>query len=419
MKKNVLMRAASGLLVATMLTTCAISGTFAKYVTQDNGGDVARVAKWGVVVQVEGDLYGQKYLNKEGGNTVTLNADDNNAVGVNGKQIADELNVVAPGTNSSDHKFAFGINGTPEVDSQTTIKVRAQNIYLNEGEYGVMVPLATGVVTEENFKDLADITENNAHVAVEAKQYNGLWVKDDDTKEYTRAQSYQDGETYYTLEDYVDNGDIYYPVVYAMNNGAVGSTNVQVNDTDDRNDGPDNKKVDTIKEVVKNIFNAVKAGEGDDIDWLSDQAETTGGDATVYTATVTSDVIENNQDLATVFKLANQSISWNWEFEDVVSQFNDMEENATVTDTTNPYGIDEQDKLDTILGNLMAERVDATNSTNDFKGEVVKLNAGGTGVDDWTWKAPTEATTHVPGAAGNDFELDTMFDIDILVEQVD
>ena len=412
MKKNVLMRAASGLLVATMLTTCAISGTFAKYVTQDKGGDIARVAKWGVIVQVEGDLYGQKYLNgdQSPANTVTLKADGDTAIGVNGKQINNQLNVVAPGTNSKANKFAFGINGTPEVDSQTTIKVRAQNIYLSKGEYGVMVPLATGVVTEENFKDLADITENNAHVAVEAKQYNGLWVKDDVTKEYKRATTYQDGETYYTLEDYVDNDAIYYPVVYAMAGGATTT----VPDTDNRNDGPANKDVDTIKEVVKNIFNAVKATAGNSISWANDDTVTTGGDPTVYTATVKSDVIENNKDLATVFDLAQQSISWNWEFEDVESDFNAMEENAT----TNPYGIDEQDKLDTILGNLMAKRVDDKNSSSDFKGEVVKLSAGND-VDTWTWKAPKEAVTSVPTDPGNDFELDTMFDIDILVEQID
>ena len=407
MKKNVLMRAASGLLVATMLTTCAISGTFAKYVTQDNGGDVARVAKWGVVVQVEGDLYGQKYLNKEGGNTVTL--DSGVAVGVDGQQINNQLNVVAPGTNSKANKFAFGINGTPEVDSQTTIKVRAQNIYLNKGEYGVMVPLATGVVTKENFKDLADITENNAGVAVTANQYNGLWLKGDDGS-YTRAKAYEAGKTYYTLEDYVDNDAIYYPVVYAMAGGATTT----VPDTDNRNDGPANKDVDTIKEVVKNIFNAVKATAGNSISWANDDTVTTGGDPTVYTATVKSDVIENNKDLATVFDLAQQSISWNWEFEDVESEFNAMEENAT----TNPYGIDEQDKLDTILGNLMAKRVDDKNSSSDFKGEVVKLSAGND-VDTWTWKAPKEAVTSVPTDPGNDFELDTMFDIDILVEQVD
>ena len=36
------------LLVAVMLTTCVISGTFAKYVTKDSANDSARVAKFGV-----------------------------------------------------------------------------------------------------------------------------------------------------------------------------------------------------------------------------------------------------------------------------------------------------------------------------------------------------------------------------------
>ena len=46
MKKNKMMRIASALLVAVILTTCAISGTFAKYVTSTPGSDSARVAKF-------------------------------------------------------------------------------------------------------------------------------------------------------------------------------------------------------------------------------------------------------------------------------------------------------------------------------------------------------------------------------------
>ena len=38
------------LLVAVMISTCAISGTFAKYVTEATGTDTARVAKFGVEV---------------------------------------------------------------------------------------------------------------------------------------------------------------------------------------------------------------------------------------------------------------------------------------------------------------------------------------------------------------------------------
>lgn len=47
MKKNKMMRAASALMVATLLTTSVISGTFAKYTTSANTQDSARVAVWG------------------------------------------------------------------------------------------------------------------------------------------------------------------------------------------------------------------------------------------------------------------------------------------------------------------------------------------------------------------------------------
>ena len=55
------MRSASVLLVATLLTTSVISGTLAKYTTQDAAEDTARVAKWGVELQAIGNLYGDTY----------------------------------------------------------------------------------------------------------------------------------------------------------------------------------------------------------------------------------------------------------------------------------------------------------------------------------------------------------------------
>lgn len=47
MKKTKLMRAALLLLVLTLITSCFVGGTFAKYTTSANGSDSARVAKWG------------------------------------------------------------------------------------------------------------------------------------------------------------------------------------------------------------------------------------------------------------------------------------------------------------------------------------------------------------------------------------
>lgn len=61
MKKNKMMRAASALLIAVLLTTCAVSGTFAKYTTSETGSDTARVAKWGVEVTAEGTMFADAY----------------------------------------------------------------------------------------------------------------------------------------------------------------------------------------------------------------------------------------------------------------------------------------------------------------------------------------------------------------------
>ena len=48
MKKNNTMRVAAGLAVAALLSTCLVSGTFAKYTTSGESSDTARVAKFGI-----------------------------------------------------------------------------------------------------------------------------------------------------------------------------------------------------------------------------------------------------------------------------------------------------------------------------------------------------------------------------------
>ena len=98
MKKNVMMRVASALLVAVLMTTCAISGTFAKYTSSATGTDTARVAKWGW-----------------GTTTVTLDLFD----GVYGETVksSNSDNVIAPGTGKTT-TIVWTPAGTfaPEVD---------------------------------------------------------------------------------------------------------------------------------------------------------------------------------------------------------------------------------------------------------------------------------------------------------------
>lgn len=73
MKTNTMMRVASVLLVAVLLSTCAISGTFAKYVTTASGSDTARVAKWGFTtasIDFE-NLFAASYTNVAAGTNDT------------------------------------------------------------------------------------------------------------------------------------------------------------------------------------------------------------------------------------------------------------------------------------------------------------------------------------------------------------
>ena len=104
MRKNKFMRAASGLLVAVLLTTCVISGTFAKYTTTSTGADSARVATWGfddkASIKLD-NLFDKAYSNTDGNETVkSVDAD-----------------VIAPGTNGfATFQFKYsGAKATPEV----------------------------------------------------------------------------------------------------------------------------------------------------------------------------------------------------------------------------------------------------------------------------------------------------------------
>lgn len=109
MKKNRMLRMASALLVLTLLTTCIIGGTFAKYTTSGAATDTARVAKWGVEVKCTGNAFATEY-----------DTDNTNVKGTIAKSVvtaagtgADGKKLVAPGTSGK--LFESSITGTPEV----------------------------------------------------------------------------------------------------------------------------------------------------------------------------------------------------------------------------------------------------------------------------------------------------------------
>lgn len=110
MKKNKMMRIASVLLVAVLLSTSVISGTFAKYTSTATGTDSARVAKWDI-----------QFNNAQMPLTNTFSFDlfkdytDEN-VDVNGAN--DDAIVIAPGTKGD---FTIELTNSSEVNAHYKI----------------------------------------------------------------------------------------------------------------------------------------------------------------------------------------------------------------------------------------------------------------------------------------------------------
>lgn len=111
MKKNVMMRIASFLLIAVLISTSAISGTYAKYVTSGESSDDARVAKFGV--KVSADYEAAFTRGYKLADVVSTENESEASVWADA-----EVDVVAPGT--SGELADFVVTGQPEVDVAVT-----------------------------------------------------------------------------------------------------------------------------------------------------------------------------------------------------------------------------------------------------------------------------------------------------------
>lgn len=178
MKKNRMMRLASGLLIAVLLTTCTISGTFAKYVTADSGSDTARVAKWGVTVTADGSTFAEAYARDD----QTLDANAASRIGVNSVVSGNSADVLAPGTFGS--MTGFTLSGTPEVAVQVTYDVAKLDLANWEVD-----------VTDDN-------TNNPVYycpiiITVDGKEINGLDYTNVGAFKAAVIAAIEDNSTYY------------------------------------------------------------------------------------------------------------------------------------------------------------------------------------------------------------------------------
>lgn len=305
MKKNKTMRLASWLLVLTLLTTCIISGTFAKYVTSDEGDDTARVAKWGVTATVSGSLFGEHYNwgdfdTEEHPNQVSASYTGSvDSISEDG-EIGDGGNIVAPGTESGTNPFSIDVSGTPEVAVSVELKVNSQSsknfsdIWLAKGQYGVM-----SKVTDTTKRD----------------NFSGLYVKTGN--QYELATTYTEGEDYYKLIDTVNMEN------YPKKEDEVGYD--------------ENRRLvnDKYYPIIWNLEETVY-----------DEASSTGS-SDFYSVEQLRETLEKTSQYDSLTNLnalgyGMKTISWKWPYATEEEKGDDYEDNAIV------------DGCDTILGNLMA-----------------------------------------------------------------
>ena len=142
MKKNTVMRIASFLLVAVLLSTCAISGTYAKYTSQITAQDSARVAKWDF--QVNSVTANSNTFEFELFKTV-LDSDGS----VESDILPNDGTIIAPGTKGD---FSIKLKNASEVTAEYKIDYTVTN------NYGIPVVFSLDGTTWKNSINDLDVT---------------------------------------------------------------------------------------------------------------------------------------------------------------------------------------------------------------------------------------------------------------------
>lgn len=124
-KKHWTLRAAGLLFALVLITSCFVSGTFAKYVTSKSASDTARVAKFGVVIEAQDNTaFKTTYDTVDAGTSVSFNSVATSTT--------DSL--VAPGTKE-DNAVILSITGEPEVAVHVELAMTGTDVVLNAGTY--------------------------------------------------------------------------------------------------------------------------------------------------------------------------------------------------------------------------------------------------------------------------------------------
>ena len=189
MKKNVMMRVASIMLVLVLMSSSVISGTFAKYVTEGSATTSARVAKWGVTFETDTDKLFQNqydYAVIPTGFTTQYS-------------VKADTKVVAPGTSGTGYSFTtkHTEGNAPEVSYLVTFKMdpATETISLTEGGdtyYPVKYSLKIG--------DMDVCVGHNSLDVVKAALEKCQYMYDVDTNKYYTRLDKSDSWTEFGTE---------------------------------------------------------------------------------------------------------------------------------------------------------------------------------------------------------------------------
>ena len=189
MKKNNMMRIASVLLVAVLLSTCVISGTFAKYTSSATGEDTARVAKWDFKINgatanssntFEFDLFKTINDTKDGATEADINPADGTIIAPgtkgsfdivlkNDSEVTAEYTIDYTVTNTANIPVKFSLNGTDWKDSIDDLDVKtAKTVAIGATEETITV-YWQWAFNGDDAKDTALGLDGTATLKVEAK----------------------------------------------------------------------------------------------------------------------------------------------------------------------------------------------------------------------------------------------------------
>ena len=157
MKKNTMMRVASALLVAVLMTTCAISGTFAKYISTGTGYDTARVAKWDIKLEGEEmeDTFTFDLFNTVKDSDGTVETD---------VEVGQNETIIAPGTSGS---FEINLKNESEVNAKYAVAYTVTNANNIPVEFKIGNGNWTPELPTLNASDVALAMGDSADVTVE------------------------------------------------------------------------------------------------------------------------------------------------------------------------------------------------------------------------------------------------------------